>query len=102
MFDLILFNPPYVPTTESEVGCQGIGSALAGGENGMQVTDQVLELLPKILSPTGAFYMVAISDNNPDEILRRVSTGGLLVGEKILQRTAGRERLSILKIERVV
>ncbi|PQP97547.1 hemK methyltransferase family member 2 [Prunus yedoensis var. nudiflora] len=34
LVDVIVVNPPYVPTPEDEVGCEGIASAWAGGENG--------------------------------------------------------------------
>ena len=42
--DLILFNPPYVPTEASEASIAqsmpGIQGSWAGGNDGMQVTDQ--------------------------------------------------------------
>lgn len=44
--DLLLFNPPYVPTTGSEAADaqdeQGIAGSWAGGEDGMNVTNLLL------------------------------------------------------------
>lgn len=40
-----VFNPPYVPTPDEEVQCQGISQAWAGGFQGRQVTDKIL---PKV------------------------------------------------------
>ncbi|KAK0578900.1 hypothetical protein LWI29_017976 [Acer saccharum] len=34
LIDVMVVNPPYVPTPEDEVGREGIASAWAGGENG--------------------------------------------------------------------
>jgi hypothetical protein len=45
--DILLFNPPYVPTSgEEALGAQtigDIGGAWAGGSDGMQVTNVLLE-----------------------------------------------------------
>ena len=47
--DLLVFNPPYVPTEDSEAFCaqdaRGIEGSWAGGSIGMQVTDRLLDQL---------------------------------------------------------
>ena len=47
--DLLLFNPPYVPTITSEADdaqdARGIAGAWAGGQYGMDVTQRVLDAL---------------------------------------------------------
>lgn len=47
--DLLVFNPPYVPTFDSEAEDaqenKGIAGSWAGGTDGMQVTDILLEQL---------------------------------------------------------
>lgn len=47
--DLLVFNPPYVPTFDSEASeaqnDRDISGAWAGGADGMQVTDMLLDQL---------------------------------------------------------
>ena len=47
--DVLLFNPPYVPTLEDEASdaqeLRGIAGAWAGGREGMELTWPVLEAL---------------------------------------------------------
>ena len=60
--DVIVFNPPYVPTWDEEVEdaqlARGIEGSWAGGKDGMQVTDQLLPVVP-VSSLCAARYFVA-------------------------------------------
>lgn len=99
--DLLLFNPPYVETSteEYEQAAQGyIEASWAGGANGMELTNQLLDSLPKILSPNrGVLYLVAIKQNKPEEIVLRMRNCGF-DARIILQRRAGREHLHVIRI----
>ncbi|TDH66436.1 hypothetical protein CCR75_007738 [Bremia lactucae] len=75
--DLLLFNPPYVPTPSEEVGSTGIEAAWAGGHDGREVIDRLLPKLLDVLSPRGVLYMVAVKENKLEEIAGILAKDGL-------------------------
>ncbi|KAI0032509.1 S-adenosyl-L-methionine-dependent methyltransferase [Vararia minispora EC-137] len=102
--DVLIFNPPYVPTEEDEAaGAQvdaGITGAWAGGARGMLVTDALLEQVETLLSPHGRFYLVAVRQNDIPAIEARMRDRHGLDSAVVLQRRAGGEHLFILRIAR--
>ncbi|EKM60785.1 uncharacterized protein PHACADRAFT_155889 [Phanerochaete carnosa HHB-10118-sp] len=102
--DLLIFNPPYVPTFDEEAyGAQstaGIAGAWAGGRDGMQVTDALLDDLDNLLSPTGLFYLVAVKQNDVPGIRSRMEQESGFRSEVVLQRRAGREHLFVVRFTR--
>ncbi|KAM8973169.1 methyltransferase HEMK2 [Pelodytes ibericus] len=99
--DLLVFNPPYVVTPSDEVGSHGIEAAWAGGKNGREVMDKLFPLVPKLLSPTGVFYLLVLKENNPEEILEKMKTYKV-TGSKMLSRQVGSEHLTILKFSKFI
>ncbi|KAL1406917.1 S-adenosylmethionine-dependent methyltransferase [Vanrija albida] len=101
--DLLIFNPPYVETEETERAVtqdqRDIGGAWAGGQYGMTVTNKILQQLPSLLAPGGRFYLVAIHQNKPDEIIARMRAVGLEC-KTMIKRRAGRELLSVIRMIR--
>eukprot|EP01116_Phalansterium_solitarium_P024891 TRINITY_DN9256_c0_g1_i1.p1 TRINITY_DN9256_c0_g1~~TRINITY_DN9256_c0_g1_i1.p1 ORF type:complete len:229 (-),score=49.45 TRINITY_DN9256_c0_g1_i1:170-856(-) len=107
--DVLLFNPPYVPSTDDEYRASlpaggagaGIDAAWAGGQDGRMVLDRLLPMINELLSPGGCFYLLAIDENKPDEIveiLRQHSLSAKLV----LQRKAMNEMQCILRFQKPV
>ncbi|POY76356.1 hypothetical protein BMF94_0553 [Rhodotorula taiwanensis] len=100
--DVLVFNPPYVETVDEEAieaqaeEDKGIEKTWAGGHHGMRVTNRLLEQVKDLLSPRGLFYLVAVPENKPLEILSAMKERGLQ-GEIVLKRRAGREHLHILR-----
>lgn len=98
--DVILFNPPYVPTPDEEVGSHGISAAWAGGTDGRLVIDRFLTLLPNLLSATGICYLLLVQENRPKDVIRKLSGFGLR-GEVVLRQQARNEHQMVLRIERI-
>eukprot|EP00920_Eleutheroschizon_duboscqi_P026618 GHVT01065397.1.p1 GENE.GHVT01065397.1~~GHVT01065397.1.p1 ORF type:complete len:393 (-),score=54.92 GHVT01065397.1:304-1482(-) len=97
LFDLILFNPPYVPTPRSEVAAGGITSSWAGGESGREVIDAFLELLPSMLAPRGWVYLLLEDQNKPQEVVQLVEARGMDACE-ILKRRSMNEFLYVYRL----
>jgi release factor glutamine methyltransferase len=99
--DLLLFNPPYVPTARAEINVDGtsLAATWAGGADGMAVTQQLLPLLPQILSAKGVFYLVAVARNKPAELIKDAPSSGC-EARIILERKAGREKLCVIRFRR--
>ncbi|KAI0762719.1 S-adenosyl-L-methionine-dependent methyltransferase [Fomes fomentarius] len=102
--DILLFNPPYVPTDIEEADSAqqhgDIAGAWAGGLHGMGLTNILLDQVEELLSLHGRFYLVAVKQNDVHGICRRMLEQYGLHGTVALQRRAGREHLSVLRFQR--
>ena len=94
--DVLIFNPPYVPTPNEEIAGSGIEIAWAGGEDGRVVIDRFIDQLDSMLSPKGVLYMILVQDNKPAEVRRILRRLGFL-SAVVLQRKAVNEDLLVLK-----
>jgi release factor glutamine methyltransferase len=74
-FDLIIFNPPYVPSeeilSEDDDEINGYDLAVNGGERGREIIDLFIEQLPKHLKETGICYFLVSSLNDVSEIIKK-------------------------------
>ena len=94
--DVVLFNPPYVPSPSDELRSgDPLLRALSGGIHGREVTERFLVQVPQLLAPSGVVYLVAVDANRPSELL---SFQPALTGHIILSRRAGIEHLHVLKL----
>ncbi|KAL2113848.1 hypothetical protein VUR80DRAFT_1973 [Thermomyces stellatus] len=120
--DVLVFNPPYVPTPQlpsrpdtvrdslisqekdRHVGFEEeeyyLGLAYAGGNDGMEVTNRLIERLPEILSARGCAYIVLCAQNHPEEVKSRLRGMGVewraeTVGSS--GKKAGWEKLQIMR-----
>jgi release factor glutamine methyltransferase len=97
--DLLIFNPPYVPTEDIEVASSEIANTWAGGLNGRRVMDRLFPLVSELLSEKGVFYLVLVEENKPLELEQMFLKLGFFC-KFVKKRSAGRERLSVLRISR--
>lgn len=121
-FDLIVFNPPYVPSTCAELqtaqstvrssGCSSdekedergdvdarLSAAWAGGPRGRCVIDRFLYRFPELLSSGGVLYMVVIEENGVDQLAEIAAANGFVM-HVVLRRRAGCELLYVLRFFR--
>lgn len=106
LIDILIFNPPYVPAETvpdiprlKEDEDQWLDLALLGGEDGMIVTNRLLDNLGNILSPNGVAYILFCARNKPLEIAQRMSAQGW-ESQLVINRKAGWEDLSVYKFSR--
>uniref|UniRef100_A0A1L8DS10 Methyltransferase HEMK2 n=1 Tax=Nyssomyia neivai TaxID=330878 RepID=A0A1L8DS10_9DIPT len=104
--DLLIFNPPYVPTEENEVnhgdeetfaGC--LVKSWAGGEDGCSTVKRLMPFLKEKLSQSAVFYLLLLRENKPREMLKIFLEMGFS-GSIIKERRIRGEYLYILKIVR--
>ena len=120
IIDILIFNPPYVPTAElprlhnnhdnasvsesnqSDEDSQLLSVAYAGGKDGMEVTDRLLDKLPSILNKErGVAYILFCKQNKPDLTKQRLEEWGKGWSVEVIGqsgKTGGWEKLQIMRI----
>jgi release factor glutamine methyltransferase len=76
-YDLVVANPPYVPTPDDTLPTRGVMRAFDGGRDGRVVLDRVCEEAPTVLAPGGRLLLVHSAVNGVDATLRRLRSQGL-------------------------
>lgn len=119
--DILIFNPPYVPTpdlpslpcydpsaetdkTAFEQDSHLLELSYAGGADGMETTNRLLKALPDVLSARGVAYVLLCAQNRPDEVkegIRDWGKGWEVETVGLSGKKAGWEKLQILRIWRV-
>lgn len=113
--DVILFNPPYVPTSMEELEDailkkDVITAAWCGGIKGRVVLDRFLSSLPTYLSCPGVCYVVLIRENDVEDVKRFVLEAfaehaaamkkqEVVTFESVIERYTG-EHLGVYRIKR--
>jgi release factor glutamine methyltransferase len=105
--DVLLFNPPYVPTKEIPTNDQRkIANANAeqllecswsGGPDGRFWIDILMPRIAGLLSPSGCFIMILVKENRPDEICQWAQQAFGLRSKVLRDRKARNEHLFAVK-----
>lgn len=99
--DLMIFNPPYVPTDDNDsiADSKLIQYSWAGGQIGRDSTDQFLKIYvtQMLRKPSGLAYLIALHQNNIDELKDYLKDDHGIYGEVVLERQAGSEKLYVIK-----
>jgi len=100
-FDLILANPPYVPSPREALPRRGAARAWEGGADGRALIDRLCDAAPAALAPGGTLLLVQSSLCDEQATLRRLADAGL-DGERAAARRGPlgplmRERAELLR-----
>ncbi len=75
-FDLIVFNPPYLPTREEERVEDWLERALDGGVSGREVIERFLQETPRILASGGRILLLLSTLTGVENVLDLASKLG--------------------------
>lgn len=98
-FDLVLFNPPYLPTQPEERMDDWLECALDGGENGRAVIERFARNIGDVLAPDGRILLLISSLTGLSEVQDLFAGQGYSAGIAI-QQDVEDEVLYVLKILR--
>lgn len=98
-FDLVVFNPPYLPTAEDERLPSWLNRAFDGGPTGRNVIARFLEDIGSILPPCGRVLTVFSSLTGIDEVKEMYRSHGFSV-ETVGEEKVPFERVVVLKCVR--
>ncbi|MBQ0850375.1 methyltransferase [Streptomyces sp. BH-SS-21] len=76
-FDLVLANPPYVPSPNSSPPSSGPARAWDAGRDGRLVIDKICASAPALLHPGGILLIVHSVMSGPETTLKRLAEAGL-------------------------
>jgi release factor glutamine methyltransferase len=84
-FDLVVSNPPYVPSDSPLLPRRGLARAWDGGFDGRTVVDRVCDAAPRALRPGGVLLMVHSALCDTSASLRRLA--GLGMSAAVIDKT---------------
>ncbi|WP_405667620.1 methyltransferase [Streptomyces sp. NBC_01166] len=76
-YDLVICNPPYVPSPLGRLPGRGAARAWEAGRDGRAVLDRVCETAPAALRPGGRLLLVHSGMCDSEVTLRRLSDAGM-------------------------
>ena len=95
-FDLVAFNPPYLPTPEATEWDDWMEHALSGGEDGRRLVDPFLTSVSRVLASGGEALLLVSSLTDPDAVRAFAREQGL-ESERIASESHPYEELVVLR-----
>lgn len=80
-FDVVVFNPPYLPTDPDREWGDWMETALSGGESGREVIDPFLADLRRVLAPDGDAYLLVSTLTGLEAVRDHARASGLTTRE---------------------
>lgn len=96
-FDIVTFNPPYLPTKPEERSDDWMERALSGGETGRAVITPFVDAVSRVLRSGGVVFVLVSSLTGLDEVEARARKAGFET-EEVAEESHFFERLVVLKL----
>ncbi len=96
-FDVVAFNPPYLPTDPDHTFDDWMERALSGGEDGRAVIDPFLDTVRRVLADDGVVLLLVSSLTDIDAVRASATAGGLTARE-VADESHPFERLVVLEL----
>ncbi|MBV0901018.1 HemK2/MTQ2 family protein methyltransferase [Haloarcula salina] len=96
VFDLVTFNPPYLPTPQEREWDDWMEHALSGGEDGRRLVDPFLDTVERVLAPDGEALVLVSSLTDPGAV-REYASDRDLVSERLASEKHPYEELVVLR-----
>jgi release factor glutamine methyltransferase len=96
-FDVVLFNPPYLPTDPDNEWDDWMERALSGGESGRAVIDPFLDTVGRVLSPDGVVLLLVSSLAGYEAVLDHARARGFSA-EKAVEESYPFETLTVVRL----
>jgi release factor glutamine methyltransferase len=93
-FDVIVFNPPYLPSDEDGTG---LDHALIGGIRGSEITERFVRQAMQHLSPSGRIYTIVSSLSGHSQLERCIEDAGFEM-TTVESGAFFFERLSVIRV----
>ncbi|SOV80977.1 methyltransferase-like protein, putative [Plasmodium sp. gorilla clade G3] len=98
LFDIVLFNPPYVITEPNEMNKTDLTASYAGGKYGREIIMKFLLDIHNYLSNKGVIYLLLEKSNVPQEILNYEHVKNVYIYEEIKKKKTLNETIFIYKL----
>jgi release factor glutamine methyltransferase len=99
VFDVVLFNPPYLPTPPEIEREDWMERALSGGPDGRRVVEPFLDSVGRVLAPGGRVLLLVSSLTDIKAVREQARVNGLRVAPDPIRAEAFPfERLVVLEI----
>lgn len=96
-FDVVVFNPPYLPTEADREWDDWMEEALSGGETGREAIEPFLDDLRRVLAPDGDAFLLVSSLTGIDAVREYARASGLTTME-VASEPHPYERLAVLHL----
>ncbi|XP_074601571.1 hemK methyltransferase 2 isoform X2 [Brevipalpus obovatus] len=100
--DLLLFNPPYVPTEDDEVNGDLLSKSWAGGPDGRAIIDRFIIQAPDFMANNSLLYLLLIKENKPNEVIELLAQKSVFLEKIVIERKCHNEHQMILRFRKSI